>query len=105
MYNTEEEPSLQKLIQFETASGTINILERIGVHCTELGILLLEDSDGSVTETIEKQYNNPNDITHKILQRWIQGKGKKPVNWTTLIDALEGIKLSELANQIEKNTM
>ena len=38
-----------------------------------------------------------------ILKQWIQGKGMQPVQWSTLIDVLKEIELSELAKKIEES--
>ena len=41
-------------------------------------------------------------VNFEILQRWVQGKGKLPVEWATLIEVLRDIKLSELAHEMEE---
>jgi len=35
-------------------------------------------------------------INTEILQEWLIGKGKQPVNWTTLVEVLCDIELSAL---------
>ena len=42
-------------------------------------------------------------INFQIFQKWIQGKGKLPVEWPTLIEVLKNIELVQLANEIEQN--
>ena len=77
-------------------------MEHIGAHYNTLGPLLLEDMDGTITEAIEKQCHHVvYDINQNILQRWIQGKGMQPVQWSTLINVLKKIQLSELAKTME----
>ena len=101
--STEDRPTLPQLIDFKLQSGSINTMEQIGARYNTLGPLLLEDTDGTITEGIEKQCHHVvYDINLKILQRWIQGKGRQPVQWSTLIDVLKKIQLSELAKQIEE---
>ena len=69
-----------------------------------LGIHLLEDATGSITDAIEKEYlPNTAEVVVKILQRWIEGQGRKPLSWVTLIEVLRDIKLFELAHEIEHN--
>ena len=92
--------TLPQLILFKTQSGSINILERIGTHYRKLGVLLLEDATGEVTQAIIEQHHE--DAT-KIFQKWIQGKGKLPVEWSTLVEVLKNIGLVQLANEIEQN--
>ena len=96
--------TLPQLILFETRSGSINILEQIGTDYWKLGVLLLEDATGKVTKAIIEQYHyDATNINLEILQRWIQGKGKLPVEWSTLVEVLKNIELVQLANEIEQN--
>ena len=82
----------------------MNVTERIGTSYGKLGPLLLRDDDGAVTQSIRDQYHHDAaKITQEILQRWIQGKGRQPVQWSTLIDVLKKIELSPLAKNIEDN--
>ena len=99
---TEQQPNLSQLICFKTQSGSINVLEQIGAHYRELGVLLLNDTNGTVTQAIMGQHPEAINVNFEILQRWIQGKGKLPVEWTTLIEVLRDIKLSELAHEMEE---
>ena len=100
----QQRPNLIELTNFKTTSGSFNIAEQIGVKYKTLGIQLLEDATGAITDTIEKQcLLDAADINMKIIQRWITGQGKKPVAWSTLIEVLRDIQLSELADEIELN--
>jgi len=36
----------------------------------------------------------------EVLQEWLKGRGRKPVNWSTLIAALNDSGLSELARDV-----
>ena len=97
-------PTLPQLINFETQSGRINITERIGKSYSKLGPLLLRDDDGSVTQSIRDQYHHDAaNINYEIMQRWIQGKGMQCVQWSTLIDVLKKIELSQLSEEISNN--
>ena len=99
----EQRPNLCQLISFGVRSGNINVLEQIGTHYWELGVQLLDDTTGAVTKAIVEQYqNNATKINREILQRWIQGGGKLPVEWDTLVKVLKDIRLSELASEIEQ---
>ena len=101
---TEDRPTLPQLTYFETQSGSINITEQIGTSYRSLGPHLLEDANGVVTKAIRDQYHHDAaTINYAILQRWIQGKGIQPVQWSTLIKVLKKIELSVLAKKIEDN--
>ena len=65
------------------------------------GIVLLNDQTGSRIDSIEEYcLRNPEKITRKILQEWIEGKGL-PVTWESLIQTLRDAGLSVLADQIQ----
>ena len=67
-----------------------------------LGTLLLNDDTGDVTDAIiDECRENASRINRKILRQWIQGRGRQPVTWDTLVGVLRSINLSELANTIE----
>ena len=96
-----DRPTLLQLTYFKTPSGSINITEQIGTSYRNLGLHLLEDANGVVTKAIRDQYHHDAaTINYEILQRWIQGKGRQPVQWSTLIDVLKKIELSPLAKKI-----
>lgn len=100
----QQQPNLIELSNFKTTSGSINVMEQIGVKYKIFGIHLLEDATGAVTDAIERQcLLIAADINMKIIQRWITGQGKKPITWSTLTDVLRDIELSELADKIELN--
>ena len=95
-------PTLPQLISLPTRTGeTINIVQRVGTRYTLLGIVLLNDKDGSIVNQITTQHQlNAVNITLEILMRWIRGEGKQPVTWNTLTDTLAAIGLTELAKSI-----
>ena len=95
-------PTLPQLISLPARTGeTINIMQRVGTQYTNLGLILLNDKDGSIVDQITSEYHwKAEDITREILKRWIRGEGKQPVTWKTLTDALTAIGLTELAKSI-----
>ena len=99
-------PTLPELLNFTTSSGsTVNIVQWIGTCYSTLGPLLLNDDNGSITSSITSQYQqNADAINQEILTRWLQGRGKQPVTWSTLIDVLSNSGLLELANMIKMRT-
>ena len=100
----ESKPTLPELLSFKTASGErVKIITQIGTHYNTLGLLILNDEGGAVTDSIiRKHSNDAESINQDILRRWIGGRGRKPVAWSTLIDVLKDIEdLSELGETIE----
>ena len=102
--STEGRPTLPKLLNFKTSSGTMNLVKQIGADYNMLGAFLLQDDDGTITDAITEEYHhNVFKVNYDILKQWIQGKGRQPVKWSTLIEVLKNIELSELAKKIEEN--
>lgn len=97
-------PTLPELLRFKTLSGSsINIAEEIGKHYSTLGPLLLNDDSGAITSAIVSQHQrDAASINYEILTQWVQGKGKHPVSWSTLIAVLKEVHLA-LAEQIEED--
>ena len=90
-------PTMADLLNFK-------IVHEIGTDYIGLGTMLLNDYTGALTQSIASQHQrNPVKINQAILTRWLQGQGKKPVQWSTLIEVLKDIELSELAQKIKDN--
>ena len=98
-------PTIPLLQRFPTRSGgSIKIIQEIGINYHNLGIRLLNDGTCAVTNAIEAQYRpDVNRITETILQKWLQGPGREPKSWNTLITVLREIELKVLAQDIKDN--
>ena len=82
--------------------GSVDIVEKIGTDYKHFGTLLLNDIDGSKVNNIEmSKRGNPVGITAEILEQWLQGRGRMPVTWQTLIKCLRDMKMIVLADGIE----
>ena len=74
----------------------------IGPEYEKFGTLLLEDEMGNKVNSIAKsKHYIPVDITVEILKQWLQGKGRKPVTWQTLVKCSRDTDLNVLADNIE----
>ena len=103
-FYTDQRPDLTKLTSFNTTSGNINVAEQIGRHYKTFGLQLLEDATGAITDAIERKcLLDAADININIFQKWLTGRGRKPITWATLIEVLRNIQLSTLAHDIEQN--
>ena len=88
-------------MKFQSKNGTINIIQRIGPYHTEFGIFLLNDKNGVITAAIAQEcMGNAYQINQEVLMKWLQGKGRHPVSWKTLVDVLKSIELNVLATDI-----
>ena len=76
----------------------------IGVDSYKLGLLLLEDDYGNKTDAIVAAYrHDPEMVAIKIFQKWINGDGKTPATWATLIQVLKDLKMNGLCRDIENS--
>ena len=81
-----------------------NIPAEIGVNFYKLGLLLLEDDYGNKTDAIVAAHrHDPEMIAIKIFQKWINGDGKTPVTWATLIQVLKDLKMNRLAETLQRH--
>ena len=95
-------PSIALLMALPSRGATINVIQRIGVNYSTFGIFLLNDDNGTLVDALKSEHHhNAENITKAIMQRWLEGKGKTPVSWATLIGALRQATLIVLADQIE----
>jgi len=68
----------------------------------KFGIRLLQDDSGTIVAGIErKKLGDPGEITVEIFRQWLQGKGRKPVTWWTLVECLEDTNLHVAADYIK----
>ena len=97
-----DKPGLEILKKFPGKSGRLNVIERISTNYTTFGTFLLQDDDGSKVSAIERTRQlNSALICEDIVKDWLQGKGKKPVTYTTLVQCLRDTDLNTLADDIE----
>ena len=95
-------PTMLELVRFRGRERRINIPQEIGVKYSQFGLLLLNDTTGAKVCNIEhKHHRNAERINTEILEEWLEGRGKQPVNWRTLIKVLHDVQLSNLASDIE----
>ena len=79
----------------------LRLFERIVGKLQRFGTLLLEDETGDKVLAIEQDEKKTERMCREICRQWLEGKGKQPVTWSTLINVLDQIKLRELATDIQ----
>ena len=102
--SVDNPPKLPILRHFPVKDGSVDIAEKIGTDYKHFGTLLLNDNDGSKVNNIEmSKRGDPVGITAEILEQWLQGRGRMPVTWQTLIKCLRDMKKIVLADAIESS--
>jgi GTPase SAR1 family protein len=80
----------------------VDIIKEVGARYDLFGFLLLNDYDGSKTDSIEKRLINQSESIYKINKtifvNWLNGDGKRPVTWATFVKVLKkmGLKMQAL---------
>ena len=78
-------------------------MEKVGEQYKKIGVLLLNDTSGTITQSFVNRYHH--DIMFAIFTKWVQGKGRLPVQWDTLVEVLKNVGLLEVANEIERKKL
>ena len=77
-------------------------MERIGSNYARFGIFILQDKDGAkVSALAHELQRDPLQICEKMVKQWLEGKGKQPVTYATLVNCLRDAQLNTLADDIE----
>ncbi len=92
---------MMALLKFEGNTRSYDIRQDVGSRYRECCTFLLNDRDGAKLQAIESQHqHNALWINHEIFSRWLQGEGRKPVSWATLVGVFRDIRMDSLADDI-----
>ena len=98
-----DDPNLPDLRQFPVRNGVKDIVAEIQNDYSHFGTILLEDKNGNIVKGIERaKREDPVDVTVEIVRQWLQGKGRKPVTWSTFAECLKESNLYVAAEDIER---
>ena len=96
--------NLPAIRRFPEKNKFFDIAEEIGTDYERFGTFLLEDNNGNKIKIIERnKRGDVLDINVEILRQWLQGKGRRPVTWQTLIKCVRDSKLTVLSERIESS--
>ena len=83
---------MRMLLCFSTEK--LNIPVQIGTNYYDFCIFLLDDKTGAIVKSLENEYKlDAEQINKEVLHRWLEGKGLKPVAWSTLVAVLQDIRM------------
>jgi len=93
-------PQMWQLQKFVGVHGrTVSVVDDVCADWEKLALAL--QFRGGVIRAVERsQHFQVEGACLTILQRWLDGEGRKPVTWETLIDYLEDIKHSSLGSDL-----
>lgn len=95
---------MPELLSFNTGDcHIINLPREIGCKYHIFGSLLLLEKTAAHIEDLEHQcQRNGEEINLHVLQEWLEGRGRKPTTWATLLNVLRDIEMGELAATLER---
>lgn len=92
-------------MRFRGREKRLNVPQEIGIKYIQFGIDLLNDPNGARVHNMEhKHRGDAEQINMEILREWTNGRGKQPVSWETLTEALRDVELFNLASEIDSVT-
>ena len=98
-------PSLSQCYKLAVRSDSgkpVRIIQRIGTNYAQFGTLLLKDDGEIVSSLVHQHQCNTDFINRAILTKWLEGNGREPRNWATLIAVFREMEL-DLAQDVEDN--
>ena len=94
---------MPELLNFKAGDQSINIPHEIASKYQTFGAQLLQERTLAHIYDLERQYQrNGEEINHRILHEWLEGRGRKPMTWATLARVLSEIEMGELAAKLEE---
>ena len=92
---------MAELLHFHAGDCHINIPREVGTKYHNLGAQLILESFGYIRSLERELDKNAERINCQIFQEWLDGKGRKPTSWGTLVRVLSDIEMGQLAIKIE----
>lgn len=83
----------------ESAHQSVKVIATVASKWDKIALRLHFDHHD--IERIRKDNSQSEQACQKMFCEWIDGKGRKPTNWSTLIKALEEAEYSKLASDIK----
>ena len=102
--HTDQRPTLQQLMLLRSPSGKrVKIIQAIAAGWRHLGISLYFDETGRTLDRIAHEHPfDPEACCTAMLREWLEGRGRQPATWATLIDLLKDADMTSLAQQLER---
>jgi hypothetical protein len=92
---------MPELLNFKAGDRSINIPREIGSKYQNFGAQLLQEHTLAHIDDLEHRYRgNGEEINRRILQEWLEGRGRKPTTWATLARVLHDIEKGQLAERV-----
>ena len=96
-------PSLAMLIELPCkGGGSIKTVRQCSSKYYDIGVFLLNDNNADMVKSLETEHQrNADRIMKEVFKSWIDGAGKKPTTWNTIIAVLRNVELGTLADMLQ----
>jgi GH24 family phage-related lysozyme (muramidase) len=97
----DEMPRLHQLQRLCRGSIVVNVIEKVTPSLEEFALCL--EMEGDMIDIWKRDApNQAKEAARKLFVHWLNGNGRKPISWKTLIQALNENDLPIIATQVEE---
>jgi hypothetical protein len=96
----ESKPHLHELDLFTGKGKTVNVIDKTACAWEKVAIRL--HFEGHNISRIKRNERQAEDACRTMFTEWLEGKGRTPTTWGTVIQALNEARQGELAEDLEE---
>jgi len=96
-----DKPLIAEMRDFRKLDGKkVDVVSEMSSEFRHVGQCLLLNDKSKVASLIDKHHGSAVDISQGIVQEWVRGQGRHPVEWRTLLECLREVSLYHLEEEI-----
>lgn len=95
---TDDLPKLHQLQRLEHREDTVNVMETVAPIWEKVAVALHFEGYVAVIKQNNQQQVEPSCLS--MFSEWLNGRGRRPASWLTLVDVLREVNLSHVADRI-----
>jgi hypothetical protein len=96
----DEMPRLHELHHLCTDSVVVNVIRAVAPSWENFALYLTMERN--MIDIWKRDANQAEEAARTLFGHWLDGNGRKPISWKTLIQALRDNHLSNIATQVEE---
>ena len=100
---TDMQPTIKQLTLLKSSCGQrLEIIKTIAPKWKKFGIHFDFDEQGHTLDIIGKNHSlDSTECCTEMMKKWLEGMGRQPATWATLIELLKDAEYNDLAHQVE----
>ena len=99
--NLTSKPRLHELDYIKIDGKTVKIIDKVAASWAAVATRLY--FEGHEIRSISRDNQCAVDACREVFIQWLDGKGRTPTTWATIIKALEEASFSEVVNDLKKD--